>query len=85
MQRDIIKKKIDFNETFALVAKLKAIRLLLAYASCMNIKLYQMDVKSAFLNGIINKDVYVEQPLGFQSHEFLNPMYKLNKALYVLK
>ena len=76
---------IDYDETFAPVARLEAIRLLLAYASSMNIKLYQMDVKSAFLNGIINEEVYVEQPPGFKSQEFPNHVYKLNKALYGLK
>ena len=55
-------ERIDFNETFAPIARLEEIRLLLAYASSMDIKLYQMDVKSAFLNGIINEEVYVEQP-----------------------
>ena len=76
---------IDYDETFAPVARLEAIRLLLAYASSMNIKLYQMDVKSAFLNGIINEEVYVEQPPGFKSQRFPNHVYKLNKALYGLK
>ena len=57
---------LDFGETFAPVARLEAILILLAYSSHHNIKLYQMDVKSAFLNGIINKLVYVEQPLGLK-------------------
>ena len=78
-------EKIDFDETFAPVARLEAIRLLLAYASTMDIKLYQMDVKSAFLNGIINEEVYVEQPPGFKSQEFSDHVFKLNKALYGLK
>jgi len=56
---------LDFGETYAPVARLEAIRILLAYACAHNIKLYQMDVKSAFLNGYINELVYVEQPLGF--------------------
>ena len=51
----------------------------------MNVKLYQMNVKSTFLNEIINKEVYVEQPLGFESNEFSNHVYKLNKVLYGLK
>ena len=51
---------IDFDETFTLVARLEAIRLLLAYSSSMDIKLYQMDLKSAFLNWIINGEVYIE-------------------------
>ena len=53
-------EEIDFDETFAPVARLETIRLLLAYASIMDIKLYQMDVKSTFLNWIINEEVYVE-------------------------
>ncbi|PKA66174.1 Retrovirus-related Pol polyprotein from transposon TNT 1-94 [Apostasia shenzhenica] len=56
---------IDFDETFAPVARLKAIRLLLAYSCIKNFKLFQMDVKSAFLNGFINEEVYVEQRFGF--------------------
>ena len=56
---------IDFNETFALVARIEAIRLLLAFACHMNFKLFQMDMKSAFLNGFIQEEVYVEQPLRF--------------------
>ena len=58
---------LDFGETFAPVARLEAIRILLAYSSHHNIKLYQMDVESAFLNGVINELVYVEQPPGFES------------------
>jgi hypothetical protein len=53
---------LDFGETFSPIAQLEAIYILLEYASCYDIKLYQMDVKSAFLNGFINKLVYVEQP-----------------------
>ena len=78
-------ERIDYDETFTLVARLEAIRLFLAYASSINIKLYQMDVKSDFLNGIINEEVYVEQPPGFKSKEFSDHIYKLNKALYGLK
>jgi hypothetical protein len=73
---------LDFGETYAPVARLKAIRILLAYACAHNIKLYQMDVKSAFLNGNINKEVYVEQPLGFEDEKKPNHVYKLKKALY---
>ena len=57
---------IDFDETFAPVARLESIRLLLAVACCLKVKLYQMDVKSAFLNGFLSEEVYVEQPAGFQ-------------------
>jgi hypothetical protein len=76
---------LDFGETYALVARLEAIRILLAYACAHNIKLYQMDVKIAFLNGYINEFVYVEQSLGFEDEKKPNHVYKLRKALYGLK
>ena len=60
---------LDFGETYAPVARLETIRILLAYAYAHNIKLYQMDVKSAFLNGYINELVYVEQPSGFKDEK----------------
>jgi hypothetical protein len=56
---------LDFGETFARVARLDAIRILLAFVTSKGFKLYQMDVKSSFLNGIIQEDVYVRQPPGF--------------------
>ena len=74
---------IDFDETFAPVARIKAIRLLLAFACHMNFKLFQMDVKSAFLNGFIQEEVYVEQSPGFEDHEKPNHVYKLQKAFMV--
>ncbi|GJT53646.1 retrovirus-related pol polyprotein from transposon TNT 1-94 [Tanacetum coccineum] len=76
---------IDYDETFAPVARLEAIRIFLAYAAYMGFMVYQMDVKSAFLNGKISEEVYVQQPLGFESGEFPNHVYKLDKALYGLK
>ncbi|KAK2364611.1 cysteine-rich RECEPTOR kinase [Trifolium repens] len=76
---------IDYEETYAPVARLEAIRLLLAYACNMNFKLYQMDVKSAFLNGYINEEVYVKQPPGFENHEHPDYVFKLKRALYGLK
>ena len=76
---------VDFEETFAPVARLEAIRILLAFASFKGFKLKQMDVKSAFLNGYLKEEVFVEQPLGFENHEFPNHVYKLEKALYGLK
>jgi hypothetical protein len=76
---------LDFGETFAPVARLEAIQILLAYACAHNIKLYQMDVKSAFLNGKISELVYVEQPPGFEDPKRPNHAYKLSKALYGLK
>ncbi|KAK1696879.1 hypothetical protein QYE76_013576 [Lolium multiflorum] len=76
---------IDFGETYAPVARLESIRILLAYASHHNFKLQQMDVKSAFLNGPIHEEVYVKQPPGFEDLNFPNHVYKLDKALYGLK
>ncbi|GJU40566.1 retrovirus-related pol polyprotein from transposon TNT 1-94 [Tanacetum coccineum] len=75
---------IDYDETFAAVAKIEAIRIFLAFATYMNFKVYQMDVKSAFLNGKIKEEVYVKQPPGFESSEFPNYVCKLDKALYGL-
>jgi len=76
---------IDYGETFAPVARLEAVRLLLVFAYMSGFKLFQMDVKCAFLNEIINEEVYVEQPPGFEDHQHPNHVYKLKKALYGLK
>ncbi|GJX37899.1 retrovirus-related pol polyprotein from transposon TNT 1-94 [Tanacetum coccineum] len=76
---------IDYNETYAHVARLESIRILLAYACALDFKLFQMDVKSAFLNGFINEEVYVAQPPGFIDFKKPNHVYKLKKALYGLK
>ena len=76
---------IDFDETFVPVARLEAIRLLLAFACFKNFKLFQMDVKSAFLNGFIKEEVYVEQPPGFEDTFKEDYVFKLKKALYGLK
>jgi hypothetical protein len=76
---------LNFDETYALVARLESIRILLAYATYYGFKLYQMDVKSAFLNGPIKEEVYVEQPPGFEDSEYPNYVYKLSKVLYGLK
>jgi hypothetical protein len=78
-------KGLDFGKTYALVARLEAIRILLAYACTHNIKLYQMDVKSAFLNGYIIELVYVEQPPSFEDEKKPKHVYKLRKPLYGLK
>ncbi|WVZ89696.1 hypothetical protein U9M48_036065 [Paspalum notatum var. saurae] len=79
------KEGIDYEETFAPVARLEAIRILLAFAASKGFKLQQMDVKSAFLNGFIKEEVYVRQPAGFESARFPDRVYKLRKALYGLK
>ncbi|GKA20577.1 retrovirus-related pol polyprotein from transposon TNT 1-94, partial [Tanacetum coccineum] len=76
---------IDFEESFAPVARLDAIRIFLAYAAHMNIIVYQIDVKTTFLNGILREEVYVSQPDGFVDQDNLNHVYKLKKALYGLK
>jgi hypothetical protein len=76
---------LDFDETYAPIARLESIRILLAYATYHGFKLYQMDVKSAFLDGPIKEEVYVEQPQGFEDSEYTNHVYKLSKALYGLK
>ncbi|GJZ44676.1 putative ribonuclease H-like domain-containing protein [Tanacetum coccineum] len=75
---------IDYDEVFAPVARIEAIRLLLAYASFKDIMMYQMDVKSAFLYGKIEEEVYVCQPPGFEDPDFPDKVYKEEKALYGL-
>ncbi|KAD7477200.1 hypothetical protein E3N88_00336 [Mikania micrantha] len=76
---------IDYDETFAPVARLEAIRLFLAYAALHKLKVFQMDVKSAFLYGKIKEEVYVCQPPGFEDNKHPDWVYKLDKALYGLK
>jgi hypothetical protein len=79
------KEGIDYEETFPLVAHLEAIRILLAFSVAKGFRLYQMDMKSAFLNWFLEEEVYVRQPPGFESVEFPHRVYKLRKALYGLK
>nr|GEU86382.1 hypothetical protein [Tanacetum cinerariifolium] len=76
---------IDFEESFAPVARLEAIRIFLAYAAHKNMVVYQIDVKTAFLNGNLREEVYVSQPDGFVDQDNPNHVYKLKKALYGLK
>jgi hypothetical protein len=76
---------LDFDETYALLARFESIRILLAYATYHGFKLYQIDMKSAFLNGPIKEEVYVGQPSGFEYSEYPSHVYKLSKALYGLK
>ncbi|KAK9056455.1 hypothetical protein SSX86_023816 [Deinandra increscens subsp. villosa] len=75
---------INFNEVYAPVSRIEAIRIFLAFAAHHGFKVYQMNVKSAFLNGKIREEVYVKQPPGFYDSEFPDKVYKLEKALYGL-
>ncbi|GKB62238.1 retrovirus-related pol polyprotein from transposon TNT 1-94, partial [Tanacetum coccineum] len=76
---------IEFKESFAPVARLESIRIFIAFAAHLNMVVYQMDVKTTFLNDILREEVYVSQPDGFVDHENPNHVYKLKKALYGLK
>jgi hypothetical protein len=76
---------LDFGETYVPVARLESIRILIAYATNHDFKLYQMDVKSVFLNGPLQELVYVEQPPGFEDPKKTNHVFLLYKALYGLK
>jgi hypothetical protein len=76
---------LDFEEIFAPVIDLEAIRILLSFTVSKGFELYQLNVKSAFLNGVIHEEVYVRQPLGFESPKYPDRVYKLLKALYGLK
>jgi hypothetical protein len=79
------KEGIDYEETFAPVARLEAIRILLAFFVAKGFKLHQMDVKCALLNGVLEEEVYVRKPPGLESEKHPNWVYKLRKALYGLK
>lgn len=76
---------VDYEETYAPVARLESILILLAFTFYKQFKLYQMDVKSAFLNGYLNEEVYVKHPPGFEHEKYPNHVFKLKKALYGLK
>jgi hypothetical protein len=76
---------IDYDETFAPVARLEAVRILLSFACYRGFKLKQMDVKTAFLNGYLKEKVFVEQPPGFEDEKFSDHVFELKKALYGLK
>nr|GFB44629.1 retrovirus-related Pol polyprotein from transposon TNT 1-94 [Tanacetum cinerariifolium] len=76
---------IDFEESFALVARLEAVRIFLLFAAHMNMIVYQIDVKTDFLNCILREEVYVSQPDGFVDPNNSNHVYRLKKALYRLK
>ena len=79
------KEGIDYEETFAPVARYTSIRSVLAMAVVMKWKIHQMDVKTAFLNGVVEEEVYVEQPLGFETQDRESHVCRLKKNLYSLK
>lgn len=79
------KPGIDFTDVYALVARLETVRLVVAIANSNGWSVHQMDVKSAFLNGPLEEEVFVSQPLGFIKKGQEMKVYKLNKALYGLR
>nr|GEY39964.1 retrovirus-related Pol polyprotein from transposon TNT 1-94 [Tanacetum cinerariifolium] len=79
------KEGIDFEESFTPVARIEVIRIFIANAASKNMTVYQMDVKTAFLNGELKEEVYVSQPEGFVDPDHLTHVYRLKKALYGLK
>ena len=79
------KEGIDYEENFAPVSTYTSIKSVFALATVMKWKIHQMDVKTAFLNGVVEEEVYVEQPLGFETHDRETHVCKLKKTLYGLK
>ena len=78
-------KGIDFKETYAPMARLEVIRILITFAVSQSVKLFQIEVKSAFFNGYIKEEVYVKQPPCFEDQKYPNHVFKLTKTLYGLK
>jgi hypothetical protein len=78
-------ESLDFGEDFAPVTRLEAIRILLAFFTSKGFTLYQMDVKSAFLNYVIQEEVFDREPTGFENPKFPDRVYKILKALYELR
>ncbi|GKF14839.1 retrovirus-related pol polyprotein from transposon TNT 1-94 [Tanacetum coccineum] len=76
---------MDFEESFALVARLEVVRIFVAYAAYKSLPIYHMDVKTTFLNGPLKEELYVEKPDGFVDHDHPERVYRLRKALYRLK
>ncbi|GJR48558.1 ribonuclease H-like domain-containing protein [Tanacetum coccineum] len=85
LQTDSEEEGIDFEESFALVARLEAVRMFISFDAHKNITIFHMDVKTAFLNGPLKEEVYVSQPDVFFNPDFPNHVYRLKKALYGLK
>ncbi|GKF14901.1 retrovirus-related pol polyprotein from transposon TNT 1-94, partial [Tanacetum coccineum] len=84
LQTDSEEEGIDFEESFAPVARLEAVQMFIAYAAHKNITIFQMDVKTDFLNGPLKEEVYVSQPKGFIDQEFPDHVYRLKKLYTVL-
>nr|GEV03455.1 retrovirus-related Pol polyprotein from transposon TNT 1-94 [Tanacetum cinerariifolium] len=84
-RKGMLRKGIDFEESFAPVTRLKAVRIFIAYAAHKSFPIYQMDVKTAFLNSLLKEEVYVAQPDGFVDPDHPEKVYRLRKALYGLK
>nr|GFC25126.1 Gag-Pol polyprotein [Tanacetum cinerariifolium] len=84
-QRYAQKEGVDFEESFAPVARLEAVRLFIAYAAHKSFTIYQMDIKTAFLYGPLKEEVYINQPDGFVDPYHPDKVYRLKKALYGLK
>nr|GFB93533.1 integrase, catalytic region, zinc finger, CCHC-type, peptidase aspartic, catalytic [Tanacetum cinerariifolium] len=85
LQRYRQEEGIDFEESFALVARMEAIRIFLVYVAHKSFTVFQMDMKTAFLHGSLKEDMYVCQPKGFIDADHPSHVYKLKKALYGLK
>ena len=81
----LLEEGIDYEENFTPVSRYTSIRSVLSLAVVMKWKIHQMDVKTIFLNGVVEEEVYVEQPLGFETHDRQTHVCKLKKALYGLK
>jgi hypothetical protein len=79
------KEGIDYDEIFAPIARYSSIRIIISLAAVFGWKLHQMDVKTTFLNGEVEEEVYIEQPEGFIIHNKISHVCKLNKSLYRLK
>ena len=79
------KEGIDYEETFTPVARYTSIRLVVSLVAVMKWKIHQMDVNTSFLNGVVEEEVYVEQPLGFETHDRDSHVCRLKKAMYGLK
>ena len=75
---------VDYDEIFSLVAMLKSVRIMLAIAAFHDYEIWQMDVKTAFLNGFLEEELYMMQPEGFVSPKGVNKMYKLQRSIYGL-